>query len=77
MGITEQFFASWFVHTAGLVVFFAVSVVAIGRFYEFFLGMKRKNDDFDELIYMVLMTVLIGSIFVFFVAHWVPSDDDF
>jgi hypothetical protein len=72
----EAFFVGWFVHTAGLLLFLMVAVIAIAKSYEFFLGVKRKSDDFDELVFMVLMTVLVGAIFIFVVAHWVPSDEE-
>jgi hypothetical protein len=73
----EQFFAGWFVHTMGLALFLAVALVAIMRLHEFFLGTKRESDDFEELTYNVLMTVLVGTIFIFIIAHWIPSDEEF
>jgi hypothetical protein len=72
----EQFFAGWFIHTMGLALFMAIAGAAIWRFQKFFLGRKRESDDFDELSYVVLMTVLVGTIFIFIVAHWSPSDGE-
>jgi hypothetical protein len=73
----EQFLAGWFVHTMCLALFMAIAATAILRLHEFFLGTKRESDDFEELFYNVLMTVLVGTIFIFIIAHWSPSDGEF
>jgi hypothetical protein len=70
-----QFFGYWFIHSAALALFVSIAGATIGRFYEFFLGYKRESAQFDDVIYMILMTVLIGSVCVFIVAHWSPSDE--
>jgi hypothetical protein len=71
----EQFFGDWFIHTMALSLFIAIAGVTIEKFHEFFLGHKREAE-YTDLIYVILMTVLVGAVCVFLLAHWSPSGDD-
>jgi uncharacterized membrane-anchored protein YhcB (DUF1043 family) len=74
----EQFAVSWFIHTIGVMVLTVIVGVPILRFHKFFLGYQRKGfkDEIQDLTFNILMTVLVASICIFFVAHYVPTEDD-
>jgi hypothetical protein len=73
----EQFFGYWFIHTIGVAVFTVFAAAAIIGTHKFFIGAKWKDSDGGDVVaFYVVMTVLIGAIFVAVVANSVPSDDD-
>jgi hypothetical protein len=72
----EQFVIYWFVHTVGVLLFMLPSILMIETCYEFFLGRRHESSDYSELFYIILMTVLVGAICIFVVAHWMPSNYD-
>jgi hypothetical protein len=75
-GSLERFFSYWFIHTMGLSVFIVLAGAIIDRFHEFFLGYRRENFGYADLIYVILMTVLMGAACVVLIAHWSPSADE-
>ena len=74
----EQFLVAWFVHTIAIMVLTAIAAVPILRFHKFFLGYEREGfkDKIEELSFYILMTALVASICIFFIAHYVPTYDD-
>lgn len=70
----EQFLTYWFVHTAGLVVLIAFVAMAVIWLHKFFLGYERENYA-DELTFDILMTVLVTSVCIAFLAHWTPAGE--
>ena len=69
---------SWVVHTIGIMVLAGLASIAIMRFHKFFVGYeyKAQKDWLEELPYAVVMTILVATIAIFFVAHYVPLEDD-
>ena len=64
----EDFFLSWFIYTqvvAFLAVFAGVAIIATHRF---FVG-SAYGDDYDQLIFYVVMTALVSAIFIAIIWH--------
>ena len=79
-----QFFVSWFIHTMGVAVLCAISAGAIIMSHKFFLGYEFDDKDplraFDDkshqLAVYILITVVVASVCVLMIAHYVPINDD-
>jgi hypothetical protein len=70
----EDFFAAWFVDTVGVAIFTAIALAAIIFSQKFFLG---HNKEVQDLSFYIVMTVLVGALFIGFIAmHRSSSDDD-
>ena len=70
-----DFFAAWFFCTVGVGIFTAIALAAIIYTEKFFLGYDKK--DTRGLTFYIEMTVLVGALFIWFMAMtWSPSDDD-
>ena len=72
-----DFLITWFIHTIALLVLIAITTVPILRFHKFFVGheLSTSKGDVETVGFYVLMTVLVASVCIFFVAHYVPIDD--
>jgi hypothetical protein len=73
----EQFFISWIIHTVAVVALVGIAAFPILRFHKFFLGYEHEGskNKFRELGFYIAMTVLVASVCIFFVSHYVPTDD--
>jgi hypothetical protein len=71
----EQFFWYWFIHTIGVGAFTIFAAAAIIATHDFFTGAKWKDDQ-EVMAFYVVMTVLIGAIFIAVIANRTPSDDE-
>ncbi len=70
----EDFFIAWFVHTMGVAVLTGVALAAIIYSHKFFLGYDKK--DFGrELTFYIVMTILVVTLGIAFIALRPPSDD--
>jgi amino acid transporter len=70
-----DFFAAWFIYGFAVVLFTAIAVAAIIYTQEFFLG--HDKTDMEGVTFYIVMTVLVGALFILFIAmNWSPSDDD-
>jgi hypothetical protein len=70
-----DFFAACFFCTVGVAIFTAIALAAIIYTQEFFLGYDKK--DTQGLTFYIEMPVLLGALFIWFMAMtWSPSDDD-
>jgi len=69
------FLSSWIIHTVALTVLVAFVWMAIFCSHKFFLGKDFKANEFDVWFY-ILMTVLVASVCILFVAGYVPSDEE-
>jgi hypothetical protein len=73
----EDFFVNWFVHTIAVLLFMAFGGATILWRYEFFFGKKPGFEAEHEIPVIVVITVLLGAIAIFVLAHWTPSVDDY
>ncbi len=69
----EDFFIAWFIHTMGVALLMAASLAAIIFTHKFFRGYNKE--DYSEITFYVLMTILIGALGIAFLALRGPSDD--
>ena len=69
----QQFFIDWFFHMIAVALLVVVATIPICKFHKFFLG--YENEGIGELSLHVLMTVLVASICIFFIAHFGPLND--
>jgi hypothetical protein len=74
----EQFAVSWVVHTVAVMVLMGIALFPILRFHKFFLGYEHKGfkDEVEALTFYILMTVLVASLCIFFVAQYMAASDD-
>jgi len=71
-----DFFIAWFIHGFAVMVFTAIAVAAIIYTQQFFLGHDKM--DMEAISFYIVMTVLVGALFIWFIAmNWSPDDDDF
>ena len=73
----DGFFISWFIHTLGVGVLTPFAGAAILHFHKRMFGyeFEGKGDQYEEVIFAVLVTVVIAAIGILFVASYIPSDD--
>jgi hypothetical protein len=71
----EQFLVSWLIHTVALAFLLAFVGFAILQLHKFFLGVDVKDNWFEVWFY-TLMTVLVASVFIFLIAHYGPTEDE-
>jgi hypothetical protein len=72
----EQFFLGWFIHWVALMVLVLATVATITSTRKFFLGSSTEEPPPSELLYYVVVTVLVATVAIFVLAHWVPVGDD-
>ena len=69
------FFLSWLIHTidVGLLVAFAVAVIF--TFHKIILGyeFEREESKYKEMIFAILMTTIIATVFALLVAIYWPD----
>ncbi len=70
----EGFFASWLVHTLGVVLLTLVTVITIIWSHKFFLGYDKKEYD-REMTFYIVITILVAALGIAFVANSPPRDD--
>jgi hypothetical protein len=71
-----QFLFDWFIHTVALTVLIGIVAIPILRLHKFFLGYEHAGfKEIEELTFYALMTVLVASVCIFLVAHYVPTED--
>lgn len=73
-----QFLISWLIHTIALFILMVIAGASILRFQKFFLGHESKGfkDEIEEIGFHIFMTILVASICILFIAHYVPTPDD-
>jgi hypothetical protein len=73
-----QFLISWFIHTIALFILMAIVGASILHLQKFFLGHERKGfkGEIEEIGFHIFMTILVASICILFIAHYVPTYDD-
>ena len=70
-----DFFIAWFVYSFAVMLFTGIALAAIIYTHKFFLGYDKT--DMQGITFYIVMTVLVGALFIWFIAmNWSPSDDD-
>jgi hypothetical protein len=64
----EDFFLSWFIYTQVVALLAVFAGGAIIGTHRFFVG-SEYGDDYDKLIFYVVMTALISAIFIALIWH--------
>src|SRR5262249_2915861 len=72
----DQIFIWWFVHTGAVVILIFFAVLFILMSHEFFIGSKFEGS-FKQLFFLIIMTVLVGSVCLLLFQHtlegWLDS----
>ena len=72
-----QFAGYWLIHAVAVGAFGIFAAWPIMRARRFFLDGEVRDIHLEEVLVLICLTVLLGSIAVYIVAHWVPSGDNY